>query len=439
MDVDIDDVADRGAWATRIGFIMAAVGSAVGLGNLWRFSYLTSENGGAAFLLIYAVLLVVLGIPALLAELALGRRSKLNAYDTFDTLGGGWWRIFGALAIFSSILLLSYYSVIAGWTISYIIDAFQGTFFADPGAYFTRIAEGPRALVLHAIFMVAVVAIVAGGVSKGIERASLILMPTLLAFIVGLSIWGLTLDGATAGLAFYLNPDFSIITWQTVVAAVGQVLFSIGLGLGTMLTYASYLDRDSDLAGDGMTIGFSDFGVAFISGFMVFPIIFAFGLQSAVSGSSVGTLFIAVPAAFANLGGVLGTGLALVFFLVLLFAALTSGISILEVSVSFLVDRFEVPRRKAAILLGEVVFGLGIASALSTEFLGLADTILGTVLLVLGALGVVVFVGYRLPDAAREMDRGSSLPVSRWAMPIIRYVVPVFLLVILLMGLGEMG
>lgn len=435
----------RGAFNTRIGFVLAAVGSAVGIGNLWRFPYLVSTEGGAAFMLIYLALLFVIGLPALMAELSLGRSQKLNAFDAYRDDGRTKpWGIVGIIALATAIILLSYYSVIAGWGLQYFFDTFTGAWRDDAGAYFGLINEGTGALWAHLIFMAITIGILLPGVSKGIEAANLVMMPLLFATIIGLALYGNLQEGAAAGRAFYLEPDFSAVTTQTVSQAAGQTFFSIGLGIGTMLTYSSYMSKKTNLQSTGLTIGFADTAVALIAGFMVFPLLFSLGLSELVNpdnAGSAGGLFIVLPTAFAEIGGALGTTLAISFFLMLSFAAISSAISLLEVPVSALVDRFpHWGRQRAVLLMGLAVYILGVPSALSGEFLGYFDLLVSNVLLLLGGLLLVIYVGWIRPEILTEMlpsdgDSRGTFDMSRYFIPVIRYPLPVILSVLFVLGL----
>ncbi len=423
---------------------MAAVGSAVGLGNLWRFPYVTSTNGGAAFLLIYLVFLFVIGLPALFAELSLGRARRTSVMDAFemDRKGRNYAWV-GVIFMVTAVLLLSYYSVIAGWAIRYLVDSATAPYFDGAAAYFSQISNSPLSIVFHAVFMVLVMAILARGVGSGIEKANLIMMPFLFLFVLGLVIYGLFQPGMIEGLKFYLVPDFNEVTTSTFNEAAGQTFFSIGLGLGTMLTYASYIGRDNDLQNTGFTIGFADTGVAVLAGFMTFPLIFALGLEGLVIGDAAqsgtgGGLFIAIPTVFATIGGVAGGLLAFGFFLMLTFAALSSALSLLEVPVSVLVDRKpEWGRRRAVLLLGLITYILGIPAAIDPNgWLGFADGIVNNVLLLAGGLILVVYVGWIRPDILLEFSVGrKGFDYGKIFRPIIKYPLPVMLSVLLVLGI----
>ncbi len=431
----------RGAFESKLGFIFAAVGSAVGLGNLWRFPYQVSTNGGAAYMFIYLALLFLIGLPALMAELSLGRKSRRNAVDAFNKDGlTKPWTAVGVIGLITAILLLSYYSVIAGWAMRYFFESFTAPFFGDEAGFFGDIAFGPGALLFHLAFMAATIVILIRGVGKGIEGANLIMMPVLFLSVIGLVIYGNIQTGSAAGREFYLNPDFSAVTTGTISEAAGQTFFSIGLGLGTMLTYSSYLERKGNLQATGMTIGLADTAVAILAGFMVFPLIFSLGLESLVNPDNAGTvggLFIVIPSAFAAVGGFLGQAMAVIFFLMLTFAALSSALSLLEVPVSAVIDRTQWGRPRAVLLVGLSVYILGIPSAFSGSFLNIVDLFVSNVLLLLGGLLLAIYVGWIRPHYLDEMTHGhdGGIEWSRYFRPVIKFVLPVFLSVLLVLGI----
>ena len=429
----------RELWGTRWGFVLAAVGSAVGLGNMWRFSYIAAEGGGAAFLLLYIVMIALLGIPLMLCELTVGRKTHLSPIGALRELGGKGWVPLGLLFVLTGFLILSYYSVIAGWTLRYAAEAATVGFAPDAGAHFGEIAAGGSAVAWHLGFMVLTIAIVMVGVQKGIERAALVLMPSLMLIILGLAVWAFFLEGSAEGYAFYLMPDVGELMDTTVlVQATGQALFSLSLGMGAMLTFASYLSRDTDLNQEAVTISFADFGVAFAAGLVVFPVIFALGLQDSVTESTVGALFISLPGAFVEMGAA-GRIIGLLFFVALGVGAITSAISLLEVVTSSMIDEFGIGRRNAAIGVGILIGIVGIFSALNTDFLGLVDAIAGDLFLVLGGLAMAIFVGWIMKaDPAQELARGAGegfKVIIPTVLFLIRFVLPPVIAVVLFFSL----
>lgn len=423
----------RDAWATRAGFILSAVGSAVGLGNMWRFAYKASEGGGAAFVLVYLAIVALVGIPLMTSEFIIGRLSQESPARAVRRLGGAAWGPLGWLFILCGVGILAYYSVIAGWTMRYAIDAIRNVIPSDTGAYFGEVSQGTDAALYHLVFMVATITVVAGGVKRGLERANLILMPVLFLILIGLAIWAATLPNGGGGYAYYLRPDLGkLFSADILTAAAGQSFFSLSLGMGALMTYASYLRSKENLGREATTVALSDFSVAFISGLIVFPVIFNFALLDRVGESAVGALFIALPAGFEQLGRT-GDYVDTAFFVMLLFAALTSAISLLEVVVAALVDGMGMRRRNAAIGAGLGIAVLGLPAAFNTTFLGNLDALVGQFLLMVGGLFTALLVGYRLlPQADAELAKGLSHAGLRriWA-GLVRYVAPVVLIVVL--------
>jgi neurotransmitter:Na+ symporter, NSS family len=406
----------------------------VGLGNMWRFSYLTAENGGAAFVILYVVMVLLIGLPVLLAELTIGRGAQKSPIEALAHYGGRGWRPLGYLFVLSGFLILAFYGVIAGWVVRYgwlgIVEGFSGM--GDPGEVFGAVSQGWGAVGLQVLFMAITVAIVLRGISGGIEKVSVMLMPVLFLIVIGIALYGATLPGSDAGYSFYLQTNFQeILSLNVLTAAAGQAFFSMSLGMGAMLTYASYLRRDANLPSESVAIATVDFLVAFIAGLMVFPLIFALGLSDAVGGSTVGALFITLPQAFANMGAA-GQAVGLLFFFALFVGALTSAISLLEVVASSAIDSLGWSRSRAALVAGLAVTLAGIPAALNIEVLGLMDQIAGNVFLVLGALLIAVFTGWVHPDPMGEASVGA--PRVRW-FPVwrafLRFAVPVFLVLLL--------
>ena len=434
------NTGQREMWGSRWGFVMAAVGSAVGLGNMWRFPYTVSEGGGAAFVVLYIVFVLLMGIPLMLSELSIGRRTHLSPMGALRSAGSARWVPLGFIFVLVGVLILSFYSVISGWTIRYAAEALVQGFPEDPAGHFGAISEGWASAGLHLLFMLITVGIVTVGIQKGIERAVVTLMPVLALILVGLALWAATQDGAGAGYAFYLSPDMGdLLDPGIVVAAAGQAFFSLSLGMGAILTYASYLSKKENLNRESVTISFSDFGIAFLAGLVVFPIIASQGLTEQVDESAVGALFIALPAAFEAMGGV-GQVVGALFFVALGLGALTSAISLLEVVTSSVIDEFKLPRKKAAYLMGAFITLLGFGSAYSTDFLGLLDAITGEFLLILGAFLTVVFVGWVMRNPEEELLTGASGRFTHmvpYVMVLVRYVLPVVLLLVLLFSVDE--
>lgn len=426
----------RDSWATRMGFILASVGSAVGLGNMWRFAYKTSEGGGAAFVLVYLAIVAAVGIPLMTSEFVVGRLTQESPARALRRLGGSRWAPLGWLFVACGFGILSYYAVIAGWTMRYAFDALRNAIPSDTSAYFNEVAEGSDALLWYALFMLLTVGIVAGGVKRGLERGNLVMMPLLFVILVGLAIWAATLPNGSAGYGYYLAPDLrEVLNPRILTLAAGQAFFSLSLGMGALMTYASYLRTKENLAREAATVALTDFGVAFTAGLVVFPVMFNFGLDQRITEigeSTVGALFITLPAGFEQLGRV-GDFVDSAFFVMLFFAALTSAISLLEVVVAAMVDGWGWARGKATLIAGGAVTLLGIPSAYELNFLGAMDKLFGEFLLIVGGFFTAIFVGYRiLPDADRELAQGLPNEGAREAWKFfVRVVAPVVLAVVL--------
>jgi NSS family neurotransmitter:Na+ symporter len=361
-------MASRGGFSSKIGFIAAAAGSAVGLGNIWKFPFEVANGGGAAFVVIYLAFCFILCFPVMVAEIAIGRKTQKNPSGAFAALGFPKWSFVGKLGIIAGILILSFYNVVAGWAFGYVIEMFMGRFevAANFGDYIANVVKiGSYAIV----FMAVTAFIVSKGVSAGIEKLSTILMPTLIIMIVGLAIYAMTLPHAMDGLKFYLIPDFSQLTPKVMYAALGQAFFSLSLGMGALITYGSYVSKNDNIISSAALITLTDVGIAVLAGLMMFPFV-AFkhsGDLASIEGGA-GFIFTTLPAAFESIGagGAIVGGL---FFLLLSFAALTSTVSLLEVPVAYVVDEHGVKRKRAVIGVALLVFIIGIPSLLGNGYL----------------------------------------------------------------------
>ncbi|MUV58080.1 neurotransmitter:Na+ symporter, NSS family [Halogeometricum rufum] len=444
-------MSERETWATRAGFILAAVGSAVGLGNIWQFPFKTAEFGGATFLVVYLVAVFGIGLPAMLAEFVVGRKSNLNTIGAFERIGYRNWRFVGVLGLLTGFWILSYYSVVGGWVLRYVGGSLTGAYFGDAQGYFGAISAGPEAIALHAVFMALVVGIVAFGIQDGIEKATKLMVPSILAILVALAVWAFTLPGATPGYAYFLSPDLSQLRltvdttpsfpWLTfggplaaiIPFAVSQAFFSLSLGMGAMITYASYIDGDESLFGDSATIVVFNTAIGILAGLVVIPLLFAQGVEPGSGGA--GALFISVASAFADIP--FGRVVGVVFFLVVLVAALSSAISLLEVVVSYAIDNYPVSRPQVAVGLGSAIFTLGLPSAWDTAWLTWFDTLAYQLLLPASVLGILVFVGWVFGrPGVEELLRGTGFGdgVGSLWLWLVRTVV--FLGVVLTLALG---
>ncbi len=423
----------REFFATHVGFVLAAAGSAVGLGNMWRFSYQAAEGGGAAFVVLYLLMTFLIGVPIMTAEFAIGRQTRLSPIGAVRKIAGTGWIPLGVLFVLTPTVILAYFSVISGWALTYLLDAFTG-FSEAPAARHEQIATGKSAIAYHLFLMTVTITIVMAGVKKGIERAGLILMPALFLILIGLAIWAATLPGGEKGYSFYLKPSFdALMNPSTFRQAASQAFLSLSVGMGIMITYASYLPRNENLNRQASLVALSDFSVAFISGLVVFPVIFAFGLSEEISESTIATLFISIPRALLEMG-LVGQVVGVAFFVALVVAGLTSSVSLLEVGTATLMDKFGLKRKPAALITGVVAAGIGVFPALSLKTLGVMDKITGELLVVGGVVGIAILVGWRMKSATSELVEGAT-PFFRRLVPIalflLRYLVPPFLAVIL--------
>lgn len=438
---------ERALFVTRLGGILAAVGSAVGLGNIWRFPYETGQNGGAAFLIIYILCVLFIGTPLMLAELTIGRASHSNGIGAFKRLAPGshWW-LTGLLGMIAVTLIVSFYSVVAGWTLHYTCSSVAGTL-ADQ--QFGTFMQGPLLpLVWMTVFLLVNALILLGGVQKGIERASNILMPLLGILLVVLCANSLSLDGAASGLRFLFHPDFSKISGKVVLSAMGQSFFSISMGVSTLLVYGSYLPNSTKMGKTSLTICLLDTAIAILAGIIIFPACFAFGIEP---DAGPGLAFITLPDVFLRMPG--GQFWSIAFFLLLAVAALTSSISMLECPIAILQEQLKMSRRKAVLIITLLAWVLGAGCCLSMNpdwypWLSIGDLSLfdlfdkGTAnfLMPLGGLLMSLFVGWRMNQKVLRDTLTNFGTGSGWFVPlflfVVRYFAPFCILLIFLSGLG---
>jgi NSS family neurotransmitter:Na+ symporter len=437
--------SDRGSWSGKLGFVLAAAGSAVGLGNIWRFPYMTSEGGGGIFLLVYLACVLGIGVPVLFTELALGRATERNPVGAFRTLApGSAWPLVGVMGVLAGFFILAFYSVIAGWTVGYLWMAVMGRFGpgldgAASGEIFTRfIGSAGPAVGLTALFLFMTAVVVRGGVSAGIERASKILMPVLLGVLFVLLIRAVTLPGAGAGLAYFLRPDLGELSPRIIVLAVGQALFSMSLGMGTMITYGSYFPKTQSLPFAGISVALADTFVAVLAGLIIFPALFSAGGE--VQGGP-GLVFVVLPTVFAAMP--FGYFFGILFFVCLIIAALTSTISLLEVVVAYFVDERGWKRHKAATVVSTACLALAVPSALSqggaawfTEvgWLDIQNIIWGNYALSIGAIFICVFAGWRwgTDKLLQYVELGGNVLPGRAVLGVVvKYIAPLAIAAVL--------
>ncbi len=437
---------ERSSFSGRLGFVLAAASSAVGLGNIWRFPYLAAKYGGGLFLLVYIILVVTFGFSLMVAEIALGRKTGLSVIGAYKKLDKRW-AFTGVLSAIIPAIILPYYCVIGGWVTKYLATYIQGAGeMAAQDDFFTGfIGNTVPPLFWMSLFLLVTFVVVLLGVKKGIEMASKFLMPLLILLVVGIAIYSLTLPGIWEGVAFYLIPDFSRFSISLVLAAMGQMFFSMSLAMGIMVTYGSYLKKSDDIEKSVKNIEWFDTGIAILAGLLIVPTAFMFfggDAEKIQAGPSL--MFITMPKVFSSMGGA-GQVVGLLFFLLVLFAALTSSISLMETVVSVVMDRFGIGRKLACILVLVYLFLLAVPSSLGfgvwgfiqvagMTILDLFDFLSNSLLMPLVALLTCLFVGYAIkPSAiAQEVQLSSQFKREKMFVVMIKYVAPIFVVGILI-------
>ena len=438
------------SWSSKIGFILSAAGSAIGLGAIWKFPYTAGTNGGAVFVLMFLVFTLLVALPVQLAEFYIGRKSGKNAVDAFKTLApNSLWPWIGRMGVFACFILLSFYSVVGGWVLNYVVHAFDGSIHqnADFNALFGSTISNPvGSIAYQGLFMLMTVWVVKSGIAAGIERANKYMMPALFVLLLLLAVRSLTLDGAMAGISFLLKPDWSHFTPQTMLTALGQAFFALSLGVSTMITYAAYLDKKQDLFRSGNSIMWMNLLVSLLAGLVIFPAVFAFNFEP---GQGPGLIFVVLPAVFMKLP--LGQILFAVFMLLVVFATLTSAFSMLETVIAAAIREDERKRSKTTWLIGTAIFIVGIPSALSFGVLAewklfgktlfdLWDYMITALIMPISSLLVAVFVGWirQKSDVLAHMCEGSSVPqavIVLW-LNALRFLAPVAILLVFANTLG---
>lgn len=441
---------EREQWGSRLGFILAAMGSAVGLGNIWRFSYVTGDNGGGAFLLVYLLCIAAIGIPIVMAEFAIGKKAQSDVVGSFETIAPGKpWVLAGFLGVASSFIILSFYSVVAGWTVNYFFRYMGGGITTTEELTYNDIFGGfishpYQPLLWQFIFMAFTVGIVFVGVKKGIEQSNKILMPLLAILVIILAGYSLTLGGAKEALSFLFSPDWSALKDPNVyLAALGQAFFSLSLGMGALITYGSYLSKKEKLPGAAVSVASLDTIFAIVAGLMIFPAVFAFNIEP---GYGPGLVFVALPGIFENMA--FGTLFGLLFFFLLAAAGLSSAVSLLEVAVAYFMRKFQWSRQKTAIIIGGIIFLIGIPSSLSqgiwsdiqffgNDILDSMDFIASNIFLPIGGLIIALFVGWgwKKSDALEASDFGDTFYGHAWVF-LLRYFAPIAIFIIFLASIG---
>ncbi len=444
----------RDNFGSRIGVLLAMAGSAVGLGNLWRFPYLVGENGGAAFIIIYLVFVCFICLPIFISEFVIGRRSQKNAYAAFrDLSGGSAWRWVGLMTVIVPLIVASYYCVIGGWAFEYLLKSctFSFTGSASQEAVSTMFSDFVSSswapVICQTLFLLATTLIVIIGIKDGIEKFSKLMMPMLFVIVIAIAIYAATLPGSGAGFEYLFKPDFSKIDGGSFAAALGQAFFSLSLGFGTIMTYASYVDKKDNILFQSSSTAIADTVFALIAGMAIMPAVFAFGIDPQ---SGPGLVFETLPYVFGKMPG--GGIVAILFFLALIVAALTSSISMIEVGVAYLIEEKKLKRTAACIVLFLICWVLGIFCALSfgplaevklagRSIFDFFDNLSSNILMTLGSLFTVLFVGWRLKktDIYEEFTNGGTLSTNvrifgvLWFL--IRYIAPVAVIAIFVSGL----
>ena len=441
----------RDSFGSKFGVFAAVVGSAVGLGNIWRFPYMAGENGGGAFLIVYFAFVLIIGIPVVLSEFIIGRRGQSNSYGSFRKLAPEKpWYLVGLMGIFAAFIILAFYSTVAGWTLEYIFLSVKNIFSSPagtPAEVFENFHTGSFLPVLwQLIFMILTAIIIFGGVQKGIEKYSKILMPMLFLLLVILSVKAISLPNSSEGLKFLFNPDFSKVDSNVILSALGQAAFSLSIGMGCLITYGSYIKKDNNLTKMAFSVSIADMCIAILAGVAIFPAIFSFGLSPA---QGPGLVYIVLPEIFEQMTG--GTFFSLLFFVLLAIAALTSSISLLEVVVAYFTEEFKMKRSTATIVATSLSAVLGVFTTLSfgplknaaifkKSIFDSCDFLATNILLPLGAFFIVVFLGwfYDKKQTKDELSNHGTLKVRLFPlfMFIIRFIAPLAILLVFLQGLG---
>ena len=442
----------HGQWSSRMVFVLAATGSAVGLGNIWKFPYITGENGGGAFVLVYLLCIALIGIPIMMSEVLLGRRGRQSPINTMSTLASEEgrpqiWSLLGWFGVIAGFLILSYYSVIAGWALSYVFRTgsgmFEGATADGVTSIFTSLVSDPEKLLAwHTLFMLATMIIVARGVKNGLERAVTYLMPSLFVLLIVLVFYSMSTGHFGAGVDFLFTPDFSQLNAQSVLTAMGHAFFTLSLGMGAIMVYGSYLPKDTSIAKASMLIAFADTAVALLAGLVIFPIVFANNLEP---GAGPGLIFQTLPIAFGQMeaGILIGT----LFFVLLVFAAWSSSISLIEPAVAWLVENHGMSRIYASVFIGIITWLIGLGSLLSfnlwsehklfgLNFFEFLDYLTANIMLPLGGLFIAIFAGWLMKTDSTKNELNTTKNGYNIWLILVRFVAPVAVMVVFLNVVG---
>ena len=443
----------HGHWSSRFAFILAVAGSAVGLGNIWRFPYLAGENGGGAFVLVYLACVFIVGLPIMMAEILLGRRGRRNPVATMRLLGEeeagtAQWRWVGILGVATGFLILSFYSVIAGWAVAYVFEGGSGVFTgADretvSGVFGGLVADPIATGLWHTLFMGITIFVVALGVEAGLERAVRVLMPALVLLMLVLLGYGIFEGEFVQGFTFLFEPRFGDLTAEGVLEALGQAFFTLSVGMGAIMAYGAYLPAEESIVQTSIAVVLADTAIAILAGLVIFPIVFAHGIDPA---SGPGLVFESLPLAFGQMTG--GVFVAVIFFVLLTFAAWTSAISLMEPAVTFFIEQLGFVRKTAALTVGVIIWALGLLTVMSfgpwsdltwrtRTIFDWIDYLTNNIMLPLGGLAIVAFAGWFMAknSTADELDPGAGAVYRCWRFSA-RYVAPIAILLVLLNATG---
>jgi NSS family neurotransmitter:Na+ symporter len=435
-----------------MAFVLAVTGSAVGLGNIWKFPYIAGQNGGGAFVLVYLLCVFLVGMPVMMSEILIGRRGRRNPIATMELLGeeeGGSrnWLVIGGLGVIAGVLILSYYSVVAGWTLAYIVKSATGTFAGATAEvvgeeFGSFVGSWERVALCHTLFMGLTIFVVARGVERGLEQAVRFMVPALLLLLVVLLGYSMSSGHFGDGIAFMFTPDFSKIGWDSVLAAMGQAFFTLSIGMGAIMAYGAYLPEETSITGASTAVVVADTGIAMIAGLVIFPLVFANGLDPA---DGPGLVFVTLPLAFGNMAG--GMFFSTIFFVLLSFAAWTSAIGLMEPGVAWIVERFNKSRAQAAVIIGVLIWFIGIGSVLSFNLLAdfkfykgtifdNVDHLTSNIMLPLGGLLIVIFAGWVMCRNSTADELGGAGSVYRLWRVLARVVAPIGILFVFLKAVG---
>jgi neurotransmitter:Na+ symporter, NSS family len=438
----------HGHWSSRMAFILAVTGSAVGLGNIWKFPYIAGQNGGGAFVLVYLVCVIVIGMPVMMSEILIGRRGRRNPIATMELLGkeegsSGNWRLVGTMGVLAGILILSYYSVIAGWTLAYVLKSATGVFVAANAeavsAEFGDFVGNWKTIgFYHTLFMALAIFVVARGVERGLEQAVRFMVPALLVLMLVLLGYSINSGYFGQGVAFMFTPDFDKLTWDSVLAALGQAFFTLSIGMGAIMAYGAYLPEETSITGASAAVVTADTSIAILAGLAIFPLVFANGLDPA---DGPGLVFQTLPLAFGQMAG--GVFFSTIFFVLLSFAAWTSAIGLMEPAVAWLVEHYNRTRAQATVIIGGLIWAIGFGTVLSfnvladtTFFAGTLfdniDYLTSNIMLPLGGLLITIFAGWVMCRNSSSDELGSSGNLYQAWRLLARFIAPIGILFVLI-------